>query len=164
MLRGYPSAWVSETGYVRPQLVFVPGRHVGTPSGAELSLGVDFICAHRLLISYSQRMVYFSYSPGQNFLALVAEHQGRLVGLAHYLLHRSTTQIAPYCYMQDLFTDEKSRRLGIGKALINAVYDRARSAGLKGVYWQTHETNLTAMKLYDQVAARSGFVVYAKSL
>ena len=96
--------------------------------------------------------------------ALVAEGEGQLLGLAHYLFHRSTTTIEPTCYLQDLFTSELSRGKGVGKALIEAVYDRAKSAGSARVYWQTHETNLTAMRLYDSVAERSGFVVYRKVL
>jgi GNAT superfamily N-acetyltransferase len=94
--------------------------------------------------------------------ALVAESEGQLVGLTHYLFHRSTTAIEPSCYLQDLFTLEAARGKGVGKALINEVYERASEAGAARVYWQTHETNLTAMRLYDQVAERSGFVVYRK--
>jgi GNAT superfamily N-acetyltransferase len=94
--------------------------------------------------------------------ALVAESQGQLLGIAHYLFHRSTTAIEPSCYLQDLFTNEASRGKGVGKALINGVYEWASMAGAARVYWQTHETNLTAMKLYDGVAERSGFVVYRK--
>lgn len=94
--------------------------------------------------------------------ALVAESEGQLVGLTHYLFHRGTTTIEPTCYLQDLFTLEAARGKGVGKALINEVYERASEAGAARVYWQTHETNLTAMKLYDQVAERSGFVVYRK--
>ena len=96
--------------------------------------------------------------------ALVAEHDGRLVGLVHYLFHRSTISIAPTCYLQDLFTDQTTRGKGIGRALINAVYEQARLAGVGRVYWLTHETNSTAMKLYDQVAERPGFLVYRKNL
>ena len=96
--------------------------------------------------------------------ALVAESEGRLIGLVHYLFHRSTTLLAPICYLQDLYTDEAARGLGVGRALIEAVYEQARMAGSARVYWQTHETNLTAMKLYDQVAERSGFVVYRKQV
>jgi GNAT superfamily N-acetyltransferase len=96
--------------------------------------------------------------------AVVAEKDGQLLGLAHYLFHRSTTQIAPTCYLQDLFTQEAARGQGIGRALIEAVYERARVAGSPRVYWQTHESNLTAIKLYDQVAERSGFVVYRKQI
>lgn len=94
--------------------------------------------------------------------ALVAEREGRLLGLVHYLFHRSTTAIAPNCYLQDLFTTAASRGKGIGRALIEGVYERAQAAGSGRVYWLTHETNQAAMKLYDKVGERSGFVVYRK--
>jgi GNAT superfamily N-acetyltransferase len=96
--------------------------------------------------------------------AMVAEHDERLVGLVHYLFHRSTISIAPTCYLQDLFTGQTTRGKGVGRALISAVYEQAKLAGVARVYWQTHETNSTAMKLYDQVAERSGFVVYRKNV
>jgi GNAT superfamily N-acetyltransferase len=96
--------------------------------------------------------------------ALVADSGGQLVGLAHCIFHRSTNALGPTCYLQDLFTDEAWRGQGGARALINAVYERARIAGAPRVYWQTHETNQTAMRLYDQVAERSGFVVYHKRM
>lgn len=96
--------------------------------------------------------------------ALVAVHEGSLVGLAHYLYHRGTTQIGLSCYMQDLFTAEAARGRGVARKLIEAVYEQARIAGSSRVYWQTHETNQTAMQLYDKVADKSGFIVYRKLL
>jgi GNAT superfamily N-acetyltransferase len=93
---------------------------------------------------------------------LVAESGGQLLGLTHYLFHRSTTAVAPVCYLQDLFTTESARGKGVGRALIHGVYEQARLAGSPRVYWQTHQTNLTAMQLYDKVAEHSGFVVYRK--
>jgi GNAT superfamily N-acetyltransferase len=96
--------------------------------------------------------------------ALVAQRDGQLLGLVHYLFHRSTTVLNSNCYLQDLFTIESARGQGVGRALIEEVYRRAKSAGCPKVYWQTHETNATAMKLYDQVAEDSGFVVYQKNL
>jgi GNAT superfamily N-acetyltransferase len=101
--------------------------------------------------------------PAEPVHALVAEQGGRLVGLAHYLFHRSTTAIAPTCYLQDLFADPAVRGQGVGRRLIEAVYAAAEAAGSGRVYWQTHESNLTAMQLYDRVAVRSGFVVYRKA-
>ena len=94
--------------------------------------------------------------------ALIAESEGRLIGLAHYLFHRSTTSIAPSCYLQDLFTLEAARGRGVGWALIDGVYERAQRAGSPRVYWQTHRTNQTAMRLYDRIAENSGFMVYRK--
>lgn len=102
------------------------------------------------------------FDAGEPVHALVAEEGGRLIGLAHYLYHRSTTSIGPSCYMQDLFTTTEARGRGVGRALIEAVYAAARAAGASRVYWQTHETNATAMRLYDQVAEKSGFLVYRK--
>jgi len=96
--------------------------------------------------------------------ALVAESDGRLLGLAHFLYHRSTIQLEPSCYLQDLFTVEAARGKGVGRALIEAVYESARRAGSPRVYWQTHETNTAAMQVYDRVADKSGFIVYRKML
>jgi GNAT superfamily N-acetyltransferase len=92
--------------------------------------------------------------------ALVAEQSGVLLGLTHFLYHRSTTLLGPICYLQDLFTAEAARGRGVGRALIQAVYQRAGEAGATRVYWQTHESNAVAMRLYDQVAEKSGFLVY----
>ncbi|MFL5298533.1 MAG: GNAT family N-acetyltransferase [Phenylobacterium sp.] len=104
------------------------------------------------------------FDPAEPVHAFVSERDGRLVGLVHYLFHRSTTLKDPICYLQDLFTDAEARGGGVGRALIEAVYDAARQAGSTRVYWQTHETNAVAMRLYDQVATKSGFLVYRKEL
>jgi GNAT superfamily N-acetyltransferase len=102
--------------------------------------------------------------PGEPVFALVAEAGERLVGLAHYLFHRSTTRIEPTCYLQDLYTAQAERGQGIASALILAVYGQAAAAGLKRVYWQTHESNATARRLYDKIAGHAGFIVYAHDL
>lgn len=96
--------------------------------------------------------------------ALVAERAGRIVGLVHFLYHRSTSQIAMSCYLQDLFTSPDARGGGVGRRLIEAVYERAHASGAARVYWLTHHANSTARRLYDQVADDSGFVVYRKAL
>jgi len=96
--------------------------------------------------------------------ALVAERAGELLGLTHYLFHRSTTQIAPVCYLRDLFTIASARGEGIGRALIEAVYAHATALNAGQVYWQTHESNTTAMQLYDRIANKSGFLIYRKFL
>ena len=104
------------------------------------------------------------FDPAEPVFALVAEVDAKLVGLAHYLFHRSTTKVELTCYLQDLFTVEAQRGHGIGRSLIEGVYERARSAGVKRVYWQTHETNLAARRLYDTVATNAGFIVYAQDV
>jgi len=102
--------------------------------------------------------------PGQPVHALVAEAGGELVGLAHYLYHRSTTAIADSCYLQDLFTASAARGRGVASALLDHVAAAARAAGATRVYWQTHESNATARRLYDRLAERSGFIVYRMAI
>ena len=96
--------------------------------------------------------------------ALVAERDGALIGLVHYVFHRSTVMLHPTCYLQDLFTAKAARGLGVGRALIEAVYERAGRAGSSRVYWLTHESNAAARALYDKIAERPGFIQYRKQI
>ena len=102
-----------------------------------------------------------SSEPVHGALAIVA---GKTVGLVHFLFHRSTWTVGDVCYLQDLFVAPEVRGRGIGERLIAHVYEQAHAAGAPEVYWLTHETNATAMKLYDRVADRAGFVQYSKTL
>ena len=104
------------------------------------------------------------FDPAEPVFALVAELDGNLVGLTHYLYHRSTTRIELTCYLQDLFTAPALRGQGIARALIEGVCDEARAAGLKRVYWQTHEGNVAGRRLYDTLARHAGFIVYGRDI
>jgi GNAT superfamily N-acetyltransferase len=104
------------------------------------------------------------FDPVEPVHGLVAEADGQLLGLTHYLFHRSTTALPLTCYLQDLFTSEAARGQGVGRALIEGVYAAAKAAGSTWVYWQTHETNQVARTLYDKLAAHSGFIVYGKAV
>jgi GNAT superfamily N-acetyltransferase len=86
----------------------------------------------------------------------------RLVGIVHYIFHRSTWTTGNYVYLQDLFTAEAARGNGAGRALIEAVYERAEEAGASRVHWLTQENNATARALYDKLADCSGFIQYRK--
>ena len=104
------------------------------------------------------------FDASEPVFALVAESAGRLVGLTHYLFHRSTTRIEPTCYLQDLFTAPDMRGQGVGRALILGVYEAARVAGVREVYWQTHGTNSAGRVLDDQVARHAGYIVYEQDV
>jgi GNAT superfamily N-acetyltransferase len=102
------------------------------------------------------------HDPKEPMGVLGAYVDERLCGIVHYLFHRSSWTIGDYCYLQDLFVAQSARNLGLGRALIEAVEERARAAGASRVYWLTHETNIGARALYDQLAERPGFIQYRK--
>ena len=104
------------------------------------------------------------FDPTEPVFALVAESDDVLLGLTHYLFHRSTSRIEMTCYLQDLFTVPAERGLGVGRALIEGVSRAAHSAGVKRLYWQTHEANAAGRRLYDKVARHLGFIVYSQDL
>lgn len=100
----------------------------------------------------------------QDFNGLIAEVDGKPVGLVHYLFHRHGWKVENVCYLQDLYADPEVRGSGVGRALIEAVYERADAAGAPAVYWLTQEDNATARKLYDRIAKKTDFIKYQRAL
>ncbi|MDU9003393.1 GNAT family N-acetyltransferase [Sedimentitalea todarodis] len=98
----------------------------------------------------------------RDFNALVAEQDGRLVGLTHYLFHRHAWKIEDICYLQDLYARPEYRGTGVGRALIEAVYAVADKNGTPAVYWLTQDFNETARTLYDRIAKVTPFIRYQR--
>lgn len=104
------------------------------------------------------------FDANEHVHALVAELDGRIVGIVHFLFHRSTSRSADVCYLQDLFTDEACRGRGVGRALIQRVFDTAKQAGSSRVYWTTYATNVAGRALYDKMTEYRGIITYAHEL
>jgi GNAT superfamily N-acetyltransferase len=98
--------------------------------------------------------------PRQN--ALVAERDGVVVGLVHYIYHPHNWRIEDVCYLQDLYVSQAARGTGAGRALIEAVYAAADAHGTPSVYWMTQEFNATARQLYDRIATLTPFIKYQR--
>ena len=96
------------------------------------------------------------------FHGMVAELDGKLVGLVHYLFHRHGWKIENVCYLQDLYTDPSVRGQSIGRALIEAVYKAADSTGAPAVYWLTQDFNEAGRRLYDRVGPLTPFIKYTR--
>ncbi|AZL71320.1 MULTISPECIES: GNAT family N-acetyltransferase [Pseudomonas] len=101
------------------------------------------------------------HEPTHSALAWV---DGKAVGMVNFIYHRSNWSIESSCYLQDLYVDSAVRGLGIGRQLIEHVYATAKADGCAKVHWLTHETNATAISLYEQVAERPGFIQFRKVL
>ncbi len=104
-----------------------------------------------------------SHDPHE-FHGLIAELDGKAVGLTHYLFHRHGWRRENVCYLQDLYADPLVRGKGIGRALIEAVYAAADEAGSPNVYWLTQDFNVTARQLYDRVGQKTPFIQYKRSI
>ena len=94
-----------------------------------------------------------------NIYGLIAELDGQIVGLAHYIFRPSTWDVEDFCYLEDLFVDPKVRNTGVGRALISELEKIAIAKGSKRLYWTTATDNEVARKLYDKVAI-TDFVQY----
>ncbi len=102
-----------------------------------------------------------SDDPGE-FHARVAEREGRLVGLVHYLFHRHCWSVENVVYLQDLYVAPEARGSGVGRVLIEAVYEAVDAAGCPTVYWLTQDFNTRARRLYDQLAELTSFIKYQR--
>lgn len=112
---------------------------------------------------YRANFARFLTANSRDFRCLIAEVDGQPRGLAHYHFHQTCWSVADTCYLQDLFVDPSARGLGLGRALIEAVYAAADAAGVEGVSWITQETNRTAQQLYDRLAVRVPFYRYERA-
>ena len=99
----------------------------------------------------------------QDFNGLVAEQDGKLIGLTHYLFHRHGWSVENVCYLQDLYTDTHARGIGVGRKLIEGVYAAADAAGAPSVYWLTQDTNAQARVLYDRIGTLTPFIKYQRT-
>ena len=144
---------------VRP--IAAPDRAAWEPLWAGYNAFYDRVGPTALAPAITQALWERLFDPAEPMHALVAEQGGELLGLVHYLFHRSTTRIEPVCYLQDLFTSPAARGRGVGRALIEGVYARAGDGGAGRVYWQTRASNTVGRLLYDKVAQHHGFIVYS---
>ena len=96
----------------------------------------------------------------QKMFGFVAESEEGVIGFTHCLFRPSTWTETDYCYLEDLFVDPNIRGKGIGRALMNKVFELAKEKNSKRVYKTKKEFNKTARVLYDSITPVSEFVQY----
>ncbi|MGE8338467.1 N-acetyltransferase family protein [Pseudomonas laurylsulfatiphila] len=107
-----------------------------------------------------QRML----DPNEPTHAALAWADNKAVGMVHFIYHRSNWAIENACYLQDLLVVPETRGTGVGRQLIEFVYATAKADGCNKVHWLTHETNATAIQLYERIAERPGFIQFRKAI
>jgi len=101
---------------------------------------------------------------GENLNLLVVKSEGRIIGFATYVLHRSSWARDWYCYLEDLFVAEDQRGRGVARALIAAVAEAGKAKGAERLYWVTDEANKTAQALYEKLATKTDFIQFRRDL
>ncbi len=99
---------------------------------------------------------------GETVRGLIAEREDRPAGLVHVIFHVHGWKLHPVCYLQDLYVDGDARGAGLGRALIEAVYDLADAEAVPDVYWLTQSGNMAARRLYDRIGTPTDFIKYAR--
>lgn len=127
-----------------------------------LPLWINYQTFYRTIISDEVTKLTWErfFTPSEPVYCAVAKYDGKIVGLVHYLFHRSTWAESNYCYLEDLFVSEDVRGQHIGKQLIEYAQQQAKKHHASRLYWHTHETNLRGQRLYDWVAKKSGMIEY----
>lgn len=127
-----------------------------------LPLWINYQTFYRTIISDEVTKLTWErfFTPSEPVYCAVAKYDGKIVGLVHYLFHRSTWAESNYCYLEDLFVSEDVRGQHIGKQLTEYVQQQAKKHHASRLYWHTHETNLRGQRLYDWVAKKSGMIEY----
>jgi len=138
----------------------------GTDQAAWRALWTAYLAFYGTTVNDRVYETTFARLLGRNtrdFNALVAERDGELLGLTHYLFHRHAWKVEEVCYLQDLYAVPEARGTGVGRALIEGVYAAADAAGAPTVYWLTQDFNDTARRLYDRIGVLTPFIKYQRS-
>ncbi len=91
---------------------------------------------------------------------LCAEMNDDMMGIVHYILHPTTGNINPVCYMQDVFVSPDHRRKGIGKRLVEKVTVIGKEEKWARMYWLTHFGNTEAKAMYENFGIKLDFTFY----
>jgi GNAT superfamily N-acetyltransferase len=96
------------------------------------------------------------------FCLVCEDDNGDLIGFTTYIFHPHTWRPEPRCYLVDLYSAPQIRGKGIGRALIEGVYQKADEHGCCQVYWLTQDFNEAGRRLYDKVAKLTPFIKYQR--
>lgn len=103
---------------------------------------------------------WYRIQADESIHGLAARTERGIVGITHFIYHAHGWTLQHACYLQDLFVDPAARGTGAGRALIEAVAQKAREHGADRLYWLTQHDNATARQLYDRLAKTRNFIKY----
>jgi GNAT superfamily N-acetyltransferase len=95
----------------------------------------------------------FRRSP-PDFYCLVAEENGRLVGLLVYYFVAFTYRGKPNLIIKELYVAQSHRSKGVGNLLMKAVAQEAERSGCGMIKWWVAKWNERGIEFYEQLGAK----------
>ena len=93
------------------------------------------------------------FGPSPRFDVLLAEADGRAVGMALYFFDYATWTSRNGLYLEDLYVHPAYRRHGIARALMTHLKAIARERGCGRLNWVVQRHNANAVKFYESLGA-----------
>jgi GNAT superfamily N-acetyltransferase len=96
--------------------------------------------------------------PDSEFLLAAVDEHSAAAGVLQLRFRWSVWKSAPDAWVEDLFVSPDARRAGLGDALVNFAFERARARGARRIELDCFEDNAPALALYT----RNGFDAHSK--
>jgi GNAT superfamily N-acetyltransferase len=123
----------------------------------------DFVAIHNLI----HELAVFEKASGQHsnsvqqmieeqayFNAFVVENQeGEIIAMALYFI-AYFTWVGKSLYLDDLYVKKEFRGEGIGKMLIDKIFEIAKKENCKRLRWQVLDWNTPAIDFYEKLGAK----------
>jgi GNAT superfamily N-acetyltransferase len=93
-------------------------------------------------------------------LLLVAEAQGRLIGMCALIFSQSTWSASPVCELQDVLVTQGHRRTDVGRGLMQAAEEIARARGCSRLFLLAESWNLDAHAFYRSLGLAEKTCLY----
>ncbi len=87
------------------------------------------------------------------FHAFVAEHEGKIVGMALYY-YRYSTWKGKTIHLEDLIVTENRRGTGLGSALYKEIIRQGKRDNVRRIEWNVLDWNTPAIDFYEKSGAR----------
>ena len=104
---------------------------------------------------FARRIAGLIDDPDTDYLVAI-DKGGACAGFLQQRYRRDIWTTGGEAYVEDLFVAQGSRRLGLGKQLVETAVERARARGCSLVTLDTNERNGPAISLYESLGFTCG--------
>ena len=119
-----------------------------------------YLTFYKTSLTDEQLQKVWSWIIDKKLYCLMAELNGRVIGLVHFRDFIRPVKAEQALFMDDLIVLPEFHGQGVGYQLIDAVKEYAKSNQYSIIRWITAADNQQAMKLYDAVAHKTSWVTY----